>query len=528
MNVEDIIKFKGLDNLKIIAGEKGINRKVNTVSVMDAPDIYNWLKGGEFLITTGYIMKENPYEIKELIIKIEKAGAAGLGIKLNRFIDALPTEVISIANELNFPIVSIPIKYSFADIINPILSEIVNKQARTLLYSQLIHESFTDLVIKGGSIEKIIKTLSALIDKKIVYYDIYFNNICTGKIEKRLVKKIKSVDIKNFLKSYNNFPVKIEKIYGYIIVYEDIERLGEYDKIAIEHASTVLKLEIQKKISNLQIESRYRDEFVRDLILDNIKSYQEVSNRAGLYNWNFENGNIVIIFDIDNFKQEYLKIDHKYDNNTIEDTRKNIFNYIIKAIKYRLKGSVYTTFSDSIVFIIRPSKNNSDEFNIKLKNICDNIREKVLNIHKFTLTIGIGGCKSLPTDIYLSYNEAKDSVKLGRFVYDKNHTVFYKDLGIYRLFSDLSKSEDGKKYYKDYIGKIIDYDKARNTEFLLTLEYIVKNDWNLKATAEDLYVHYNTIKYRFNKINKILNMNLRDSENKINISVALKLYKMAK
>lgn len=35
--------FKGF---RVIAGESGTDREVTTISVMDAPDIWQWMKGG--------------------------------------------------------------------------------------------------------------------------------------------------------------------------------------------------------------------------------------------------------------------------------------------------------------------------------------------------------------------------------------------------------------------------------------------------------------------------------------------------
>ena len=67
MNIEEMIELEELEGMKIIAGKNGTNREVMTVSVMDAPDIYNWIKGGEFLITTAFVMRNNPLELKDLI-----------------------------------------------------------------------------------------------------------------------------------------------------------------------------------------------------------------------------------------------------------------------------------------------------------------------------------------------------------------------------------------------------------------------------------------------------------------------------
>lgn len=520
MKVEDLMSYPLFDDFEIIAGHKGIDREITTVSVMDAPDIYKWMKGGEFLITTGYIMKENPLDFKNLIINLDKMGASALGIKLKRFIDKLPQEVIDIADRLNFPIVFIPLKYSFVDVINPVLSEIINKQARTLLYSQKIHNSFTELVIDGGSIEKIIKTLTKIINKNIIYYDIYFGKIYgAADID---------VDIDNVLNNYTYYPIKIDNIkYGYIIIYDEQKIIAEYDEIAIEHASTVLKLEIQKKISNIQIESRYRHEFIQDLIMDNVKSLQEIINRAKVYDWDFEKGNVVAIFDIDNFKGQYLNL-NKENRIELEIIKENIFLYIRKIIKNKFKDAVYTNFSDSIIFILKPVENDLDNFNVKFKEVSTMIKKEILQKYKFSITIGVGSYKLSPTDINISYNQAKKSIQIARNIYRKNATMFYEDLGIYKLFDKLSSETEKIDFYKSYIGKLLEYDQENNTNFLNTLKCLYENDWNLKVTAKQMYIHYNTMKYRFNKIMEILKLDLKNSEDKLNVSVALKLLDMAK
>ena len=60
IRLRDILAMDIFRNFKIIAGKNGSDREVKTVSVMDAPDIYKWMKGGEFLITSGYVVKDQP------------------------------------------------------------------------------------------------------------------------------------------------------------------------------------------------------------------------------------------------------------------------------------------------------------------------------------------------------------------------------------------------------------------------------------------------------------------------------------
>ena len=93
LTVNQILHTEGFEEFRVICGNCGINREVSCVSVMDAPDIYNWLQGGEILLTSGYILKDNMDYLLELIEKIAQKGAAALFIKLGRFIDDIPEKV---------------------------------------------------------------------------------------------------------------------------------------------------------------------------------------------------------------------------------------------------------------------------------------------------------------------------------------------------------------------------------------------------------------------------------------------------
>lgn len=135
VNIADILEIPSLKRLRIIAGHGGMNRQVSTVSVMDAPDIYEWMKGGEFLITSGNPIKEDPDYLATLIEKLDKHGASAFGIKTERFIGMIPQEAIAAADRLNFPLIYIPMDFAFTDIINPVLEEVISKQAIQLKFS---------------------------------------------------------------------------------------------------------------------------------------------------------------------------------------------------------------------------------------------------------------------------------------------------------------------------------------------------------------------------------------------------------
>ena len=59
MTVYELLQVPSLkNNLKVIAGESGLDRKISSVTVIDTPDGLNWLRGNEVVITTAYAVSD--------------------------------------------------------------------------------------------------------------------------------------------------------------------------------------------------------------------------------------------------------------------------------------------------------------------------------------------------------------------------------------------------------------------------------------------------------------------------------------
>ncbi|PRX30469.1 purine catabolism regulator [Orenia metallireducens] len=526
LTVKEMLKISDFDGLEVLAGKGGLDRIISAVNVIDAPDVYNWIRGGEIFATTGYIVKDEPNMLKDIIIKMDKQGASGLLIKLKRFIDELPIEVIEVADKLNFPIISIPFNYTFAKIISPILLEIVNEQATKLFFSEQIHKSFTKLVINNGDTQQIIDTLSNFINEDIAFYDIYFDEVYFQISSDRFKEKLSSLSLKEVLERYSYYTIEVdEKIYGYLIKADnEVEKKDmEYNEIALEHAMTVLKLDIQKKISSYQIETKYRDQFIQDLLFNSIKSLEEVKKRASLYEWEFNDGLVTMVIDVDDFRNKYLEAEKNLDRK-IREVKRTIFLKTKKMIKSSFADVKYATFGDSIVFLIGHS--SKEEAMVEINSITDKLRREVKKDIEHTISIGVGSYKSSIMDIHKSYIEAQKAIELGRMIYGDDVTSFYDELGVYGLLKEISQSNSAKEFYNSYLLNLIEYDKENDTELLNTLKSMVRNDWNMREAAKELFIHYNTMKYRFKRISEILDFDLQDPKHKFNVVFSLKLLRL--
>jgi purine catabolism regulator len=110
ITVRQMLRIPELNRMKVIAGESGLDTNyVTTVTVLDAPDIQRWVHGGEFVITSGYILKDDPDSLARIIECLSRGGMAAIGIKFERFLKTLPASAKETADRLHFPVIDIPI-----------------------------------------------------------------------------------------------------------------------------------------------------------------------------------------------------------------------------------------------------------------------------------------------------------------------------------------------------------------------------------------------------------------------------------
>ncbi|XCP86091.1 PucR family transcriptional regulator ligand-binding domain-containing protein [Roseburia hominis] len=46
-------------DFSVLAGEEALDKELTNVTVVDAPDIGIWIKGGEFVLSTAYAFQNN-------------------------------------------------------------------------------------------------------------------------------------------------------------------------------------------------------------------------------------------------------------------------------------------------------------------------------------------------------------------------------------------------------------------------------------------------------------------------------------
>lgn len=530
--VRETLALDSFKGFSVLAGFDGLDRGITNTTFIEAPDSWKWIRGGEFVITLAYAYQTEE-QLHMLVKELIDRGATCIGIKIERFIKQIPQSVLDLADKHRFPIIDIPIEVPFADIIHPIQSLIIHDQARLLKYSEKVRHSFFDLSIKAAEIEEIIQTLREFTHMDLAFVDTTSEKKYLASDSARLPSDLDSLPLKDVLVNYPHEEITIDKkLWGYLIFDMAWDKLKDrWSEIPINQAKGTLLLYLQRREAQRQVESRYRNEFVQDLITHNIRMEQEAWNRAKTFNWDLAGPQMVVVVDIDNYKSQLTRsIAQGLGSAALENAKARIYS-ISRSFLSHLGGRKYpyAEMSDSVVYIFPAERNASgDRFRDLLRRTLSDMMKAVASETGFTVTVGIGDPCDNVFDCPESYRQAQQGLELLRQSTSGNVIARWEEMGVYKLLYRIVGTSEGRDFVKKHLGGLLK-DGAHGDDVLLkTLMAVVSCNWNLKDSAEALDVHYNTLKYRWKKICSLLGIDPSKSGDRLNTMIALRLLRMEK
>ena len=148
----------------------------------------------------------------------------------------------------------------------------------------------------------------------------------------------------------------------------------------------------------------------------------------------------------------------------------------------------------------------------------------LMSEERTNLRIAIGSTVDDPGEIRSSYDKAKMAFNMMPAL--KQRVMAYSDLGIYKMLYSIKDDSVAEEFIEETLGKLIKYDKDNKSDYMSVLESFMFNECLVSQTADDLFFHRNTIKYKLSAIRDILGYDVTLNENRFRIMMALNLMKI--
>ncbi len=553
LSVEEVLTAGILRGSRVLAGRAGLNRAVERLNVMEVPDILPWVKPRELLITTGYPLRDDPAALAGLVADLDERGLSALGVKLGRYLHELPSPMLAEADRRGFPVIQLPDDVAFDDVLEQVLTDLLNRQAAALARSEEVHRALVQIVLEGGGLPEVAAELVQLLGAAVlittpdgrvladagevdVLAAVYGSACCDASGRLRTESLGTGLGaIPGLAGNRIVVPVVAGRVdHGRIAAFSLTGQLGAEDVHAVEAAATVAALAVTKQLAVRAVESKYQGDFLRDLITGQVGPDQAVTHSASL-GWDVDRPMVVVIAELDPLVEPRRPADGPARTGDTPGPAEAGQALVPRPALERFAAAWQTVirprdphapvagFNREVVAVLGvPGKGTVDRL------VRDLVREVAGDGGggRRSFSTGVSRVADSPGQIAAAYEQARTAVRVGRRMQGPGAVAHFDGLGVFRLLSLVEDQAELKAFADEVLGELARTDDEEIADLRQTLRVLLECNLNVAETARSLHFHYNTLRYRIAKLERLLGSFTRDPDLRLSLQLALQVLQM--
>jgi len=218
------------------------------------------------------------------------------------------------------------------------------------------------------------------------------------------------------------------------------------------------------------------------------------------------------------FKESFFVISMK-EKRLIDESRIIPLIEALKKNSIMNRSSTILKYKNSILMIYTFHKNQNETVGHDVPSL---LRKMGVDISQYY--IGVSTVHVDLSELGNGINESIFAQRTGEL--SQNSFNYFKDIGVYSILMPNADNGWIQDFYNRILSPIQSYDEKYHTELFHTALNYIENDGKIIDTAQRLFLHKNTIRYRIGKIKELLHMEDKELEFYEQLSMAIKLYKI--
>jgi sugar diacid utilization regulator len=138
--------------------------------------------------------------------------------------------------------------------------------------------------------------------------------------------------------------------------------------------------------------------------------------------------------------------------------------------------------------------------------------------------IGVGGRAQRPAELPRSLHEALRALEIKQNSISADGVTVYDELGLYRILGVGDSGVEIKRFVREWLGTLLDYDQDHHADLVNTLFQYLECGGSYDATARTLIIHRSTLRYRLQRIRDITGLDISGVDNRLNLHVAVRAW----
>jgi PucR family transcriptional regulator, purine catabolism regulatory protein len=550
LTVRQLLAVASLAGTTVLAGHAGLDRVVRGVNVMEVPDILAWVKPHELLLTTAFPLTQaassarQPELLLELITALDAQPLAALAIKLGRYLDALPQQVLDRADQLGFPILRLPDQLAFDEVLPEIFGRLLDLQNRVLAQADALHRAISAIVLGGGGLSEIAGEVCRLLDCVVLVTTPDGRVLADeGPAEHRdglaaaglfdptgrlLVERL-GIGIQPVIGPGQAGTAALTAIvaggvdHGRIVAYRHDGMLFPGAVQALERVAIVAALTITKELAVAAVESKFRGDYLRDVLTGLVPVDDQVVQHCRSLGWSIDEPLVVVVAELDQPEPPAEAAGGRPQ--VVYRSQHERFSWAwTQVMRNRNRAAPVVGFSQEVVALI-PVR-DADPVAAVAEVVAAVAGDRGGGRRSFCA--GVSRLVAEPTGangIAAGYAQARKAVAVGRRVHGPGSVSHFDSLGVHRLLSLVPDTAELKSFAAEVLGELA-ADNPEAADLRRTLQALLDTNLNVAETARLLHFHYNTLRYRIGKLERIVGPFSSDANLRLDVALALQVVQM--
>ncbi|MBO0872470.1 MAG: helix-turn-helix domain-containing protein, partial [Pseudonocardia sp.] len=131
-----------------------------------------------------------------------------------------------------------------------------------------------------------------------------------------------------------------------------------------------------------------------------------------------------------------------------------------------------------------------------------------------------------PRLIPVRYEESRKALRMGRRSYGPGKVTLFAELGLFRLLSLIEDVGELREFVRDTLGELLSLEARERADLLRTLQVLLDTHLNVAKSARALHMHYNTMRYRIAKLERLVGPFMSDPKLGLRLAVTLQALEM--
>ena len=575
LTLAEVLGLPGLSDTTVVAGAEGLDRVVQHMVVDDPADPLA-AAGPDVLVVLGArLPPADPANCRALVERLDAMGTSALAYRRTDGPPPLPAEVLAEADRRGLPVLALPAAVRMDEALSEVFGAVVRKQSEALTLAQRMQNQFIDVALSGGGLEEVTLQLADFFegaavlglgpDREIVtsagpQEDV--EEICDwlwlldaaaddALAELAPARRLSGVradqsvvtpadvladadlspadgillvpghhELPGGVGEYAVAPIMAgDQRHGWLVVVHRTRPMMVGAGGVLERAAVVAALSVIRSQAVHSVELRFQGDLVRRLVGGSFGHTERALAYTRSFGWRLDGPVVVLVTATE------IVADAAADPTRALDVLDRLADGWRAALENEVAGAAVAGLATEIVTVLPLDGRTPEEISALVSAVTNRVNARLRRVGRL-LGTGIGRPAGSLSGLGEAHRQAQRALGVGQEIHGTTAVTHFDELGVFRLLSLIPDSTELRTYVDEILGSLADAADPDSADLRETLRVLLETNLNVAESARRLHFHYNTMRYRIGKLERMLGPFTTDPTLRLNLLLALHAARM--